>query len=228
MSQASHDNNLEFSLFTRKSAPDLIADQLRLEIMSGTIAAGAQLKQSEIASRFGASIVPVREAFQRLVSDGLAIAQHNRGVTVTPTNEADFIDIAELRALLEPHALEKSAPHLGPQDFSQALEALRKSAKSTDLLERASLHWEFHRILYSKCDRPRLIAQIAHLHLSINRYILPMWSRFGLSDDWDQSHEDIVDAIRANRIDTAKQIVVDQIHESRQRVLSAIARTRTP
>ena len=98
---------------------------------------------------------------------------------------------------------------------------------SSDLLQRAGLHWEFHRILYSKCERPRVIAQITNLHLSINRYLLPMWSHFGLSEHWDESHEDIVDALRSRRFAAAKKIIGDQIHESRQRVMSAIARSRT-
>lgn len=209
-----------------RSAPEFIADELRAEILQGTIVGGTQLKQSDIAARFGASIVPVREAFQRLIGDGLAVAKHNRGVTVTEVSEADFVDIAEMRALLEPHALELSAPNLSETDFSEALSALKRSANSSDLLERAALHWEFHRILYAKCGRPRVVAQIGNLHLSINRYLLPMWSHYGLSDHWDQSHEEIVAAIRSGSIAAAKKIVVEQIHESQQRILNAMARSK--
>jgi len=213
-------------MYQRKSTPDLIADQLRSEIFLGSIAGGQQLKQTDIAERFSASIVPVREAFQRLINDGLAISQHNKGVTVTPVSEADFTDIAELRELLEPHALAQSAPLLEPADYDLAIAALHSSAASTDLLERAALHWEFHRVLYAKCQRPRLIAQIANLHLSINRYLLPMWSQHGLTEDWDQSHMDILDAVRSGDIERAQRIVVEQIHESRDRILAAIARTK--
>lgn len=212
-------------MLVRKTAPELIADRLRLEIMSGELPAGAQLKQSDIADRFGASIVPVREAFQRLVNDGLAVAQANKGVTVTEVSDSDFVDIAELRVLLEPQALAKSAPELTEQDYTHALAALSKAAVTKDLLERAALHWEFHRILYARCKRPRLINQIANLHLSINRYLLPLWSRHGLSDHWDQSHVDIVEKLRAGDVAEAKNIVVAQIEESRERVLHALRAT---
>ena len=154
------------------------------------------------------------------------MAQRNRGFTVTAISEADFVDITELRVLLEPHALERSAPNLTEGDLKQALSALKRSSKTKDLMERASLHWDFHRILYSKCGRPRLIAQVAHLHLGINRYMMPMWTRHGLSEDWDESHEGIVEAIRTGRIDAAKRIVVDQIVDAQHRVLGAIVRAR--
>ncbi len=215
-------------MLIRKTAPELIADRLRLEIMCGELPAGVQLKQGEIAARFGASIVPVREAFQRLVNDGLAVAQANKGVTVTEISENDFIDIAELRVLLEPQALGKSATSLTAGDYEQALAALKKASATQDLLERAALHWEFHRVLYARCNRPRLIAQIANLHLSINRYVLPMWSRHGLSDHWDQSHVDIVDALRAGDVAHAQRIVVDQIEAARDRVLHALRLAKTP
>src|SRR3546814_12732890 len=63
----------------RQSTPDHIADTLRRAICEGRIAGGAQLKQTEVATTFGVSIVPVREAFSRLVADGLATLIPNRG-----------------------------------------------------------------------------------------------------------------------------------------------------
>src|SRR3546814_7108889 len=73
----------------RQSTPDHIADTLRRAICEGRIAGGAQLKQTEVATTFGVSIVPVREAFSRLVADGLATLIPNRGVMVTPVSAED-------------------------------------------------------------------------------------------------------------------------------------------
>jgi DNA-binding GntR family transcriptional regulator len=210
----------------RKSTADAIADVLRGEIVAGRIAGGDQLKQTEIAMRFGASVVPVREAFQRLIADGLAVLHHNRGVTVTPATIDDFIDIAELRALLEPQALEKSAPHLTEADFKHAEATLRRAAASVEPAERAGLHWDFHRTLYARCGRPRLIAEIGSLYVSINRYLLPMWSAVGLSPDWDESHLDIVVALREGKVKKAKRLVVDQIIEAQERIVAELKSRR--
>ena len=210
--------SLGLSVRERRSTPDLIADALRTAIFEGRIRQGAQLKQNDIASEFGVSVVPVREAFQRLVADGLAALAPNRGVTVTRLSEHDFLDIAELRALLEPHALRLSGPRLLKSDLAAAEATLQRAARSSEPIDRARLHWEFHHALYAKSDRPRLLAQIGGLYVNINRYLLPLWSRVGLSAGWTDSHLMIVDAVRRGDVERAAELVRAQIFEAADRV----------
>ena len=202
----------------RRSTPDLIVEALRAAILDGRIQEGAQLKQNDIAAEFGVSVVPVREAFQRLIADGLATLAPNRGVTVTRLSEQDFLDIAELRALLEPHALRLSAPHLSSAELREAEKTLRSAASGSDQGERARLHWEFHRMLYARADRPRLLAQIDALYLNINRYLFSVWSRVGLSRDWVSSHLTILKEIRRGDTESACGLVRKQILEAAERV----------
>ena len=51
-------------------------------IVAGEIGPGERLRQDRIAEEFGASHVPVREAFRRLEAQGLAISEPRRGVRV--------------------------------------------------------------------------------------------------------------------------------------------------
>ena len=206
------------------STPDLIAEQLRRAILSGAISGGAQLKQNDVAARFGVSVAPVREALQRLIADGLAVLHPNRGVTVSQISEQDFLEIAELRGLLEPHALRHSAPRLTPGDLQYSEAVLAKAAQAMDPLDRANLHWEFHRSLYKRAERPRLLAQIASLYQGINRYLLPAWANSGLSPDWVDSHLLIVAALRDGNIDEASRLIVDQTDGSTRRVQAYLHR----
>ncbi len=208
------------------STADLIADQLRRAILVGSIAGGVQLKQNEVAARFGVSVAPVREALQRLIADGLAVLHPNRGVTVSQISERDFLEISELRGLLEPHALRLSAPALTVTDFEHSEKVLMNAANTSDPLERANLHWEFHHSLYKKADRPRLLAQIAGLYQSINRYLLPAWASFGLSPGWVDSHLLIVRAVRDGDIDEACRLIIDQTLESTDRVRTHLRRAK--
>jgi DNA-binding GntR family transcriptional regulator len=210
------------------STPDLIAEQLRRAILLGAISGGAQLKQNDVAARFGVSVAPVREALQRLIADGLAVLHPNRGVTVSQISEQDFLEIAELRGLLEPHALRQSAPRLVPADLSYSEAVLTKAAQATDPLERANLHWEFHRSLYKRAERPRLLAQIASLYQGINRYLLPAWAGSGLSSGWVDSHLLIVAKIRDGDIDQASRLIVDQTDASTRRVQAYLRQEKTP
>jgi DNA-binding GntR family transcriptional regulator len=208
----------EFDGAKKASTPELIARSLRKAILEGAIAGGMQLKQNDVAAKFGVSVVPVREALQRLIADGLAVLHPNRGVTVTDISEDDFLDIAELRALLEPQALRRSAPRLTAADLMQSEKILQRAAETSDLLDRADLHWQFHSSLYQQAERPRLLAQIASLYRSINRYLLPVWTSYGLSQGWVESHLTIVAAVRDNDIDQACRLIVGQTIESSDRV----------
>jgi DNA-binding GntR family transcriptional regulator len=202
----------------RRSTPELIADALRRAILTGAISGGMQLKQNDVAARFGVSVVPVREAFQRLVGEGLALLQPNRGVTVTTISGADFREIAEMRSLLEPHVFRLSAPRLTPSDLVRSREILEQAAMADDLYRRAELHWGFHRSLYERAERPRVLAQLAGLYTCINRYLLPVWSKVGLSASWIDSHITIIDAVRRGEIDFATKLIVEQIAEAADRV----------
>ena len=49
---------------SEKRLSDYMAQQIADEILSGRIVGGTQLKQEELAEVFGASRIPIREAFQ--------------------------------------------------------------------------------------------------------------------------------------------------------------------
>jgi DNA-binding GntR family transcriptional regulator len=51
-------------------------------IVAGEIEPGTRLRQDHVAEEFGASHVPVREAFRRLEAQGLAVSEPRRGVRV--------------------------------------------------------------------------------------------------------------------------------------------------
>ena len=96
----------EFDAVKKASTPELIASSLRRAILEGAIAGGTQLKQNDVAARFGVSVVPVREALQRLIADGLAVLHPNRGVTVTTTTSPKLASLAPsyIALLAEPMA----------------------------------------------------------------------------------------------------------------------------
>ncbi len=118
----------EFAVPARQSTPELIAQELRRAIFVGSLTSGTPLKQNDVARQFGVSAAPVREAFQQLGAEGLAVLHRNCGVIIAPLDEADITDIAELRVLLETQAVRKSGPRLTEADLAQAEEKVRDAA----------------------------------------------------------------------------------------------------
>lgn len=68
---------------TYQNLPQLITDALREAILDGELTPGSRLKQVDIAARFAASLIPVREALRTLEQEGLVIIYPNKGAVVS-------------------------------------------------------------------------------------------------------------------------------------------------
>ncbi|WP_432841767.1 GntR family transcriptional regulator [Dactylosporangium sp. CA-092794] len=89
---------------TRKTGAALVddlADRIRNRIMTGDIPIGAQLRQAELASDFGVSRTPVREALRQLQTSGLIEVLPNKGAVVSVPAPWDVREAYEVRAELE-------------------------------------------------------------------------------------------------------------------------------
>lgn len=75
-----------------------IARILADRIITGAIPPGTRLRQDHVATEFGASHVPVREAFRVLQSQGLVESEPRRGVRVSEFDVAELREVAEMRA----------------------------------------------------------------------------------------------------------------------------------
>ena len=86
---------------SRESTAGIIARQLRDAIMNGSLPPGAQLGETELAARFQVSRGPLREAMQRLVSEGLLRSERHRGLFVIDLEPADVYDVYIARSAIE-------------------------------------------------------------------------------------------------------------------------------
>jgi DNA-binding GntR family transcriptional regulator len=80
---------------------DKIYQVLREEILKCVLAAGAELREQELAQRFGVSKSPVREALQHLVVDELVAVMPRQGYRVSPVSLSDAHDLFSFRQVLE-------------------------------------------------------------------------------------------------------------------------------
>jgi DNA-binding transcriptional regulator YhcF (GntR family) len=83
------------------SKTDLVAALIRELIITGGLGPGEQLRQRDLAQRFGVSQTPVREAMRRLESEGLLVCDTHRGFTVVASDEGRVEENLQIRAALE-------------------------------------------------------------------------------------------------------------------------------
>ena len=70
-----------------------IADAIRRGIVLGDLAPGQRLDEKSLASKFGVSRIPIREAFALLERDGLVSSEPRRGTYVVGLTDDDIHDI---------------------------------------------------------------------------------------------------------------------------------------
>src|SRR5438445_8464393 len=83
-------------------------EQLKLDIIDGTLKPGEKLKTATIKERFEIGQSPIREALSRLVASGLVETQDNKGFRVTKLSEKNIRDIYETFAHIENLALSQA------------------------------------------------------------------------------------------------------------------------
>lgn len=171
-------------------------------IIAGEIEPGARLRQDPIAEEFGASHVPVREAFRRLEAQGLAVSEPRRGVRVAGFDLTEVKEVAEMRAALEVLALRHAAAHLTPAVLDVAEEACGACDNSRDVRSWEEANRRFHRLILEPCRMPRLLAAIDDLHAASARFLFSAWR-----SDWeartDHDHRAILAALRKGDIEAA-------------------------
>jgi DNA-binding GntR family transcriptional regulator len=187
-----------------------ISKALAERIIAGTLEPGTRLRQDHVAAEFGASHVPVREAFRRLEAQGLAVSEPRRGVRVASFSKAEVREVAEMRAALEELALRHAAPNLTAAILDKAEEATRIGDKSRDVGSWEAANRAFHRTLLAPCNMPRLMAAIDDLHAASARFLFAAWR-----SDWesrtDHDHLAILAALRQGDVDNACAVLARHV-----------------
>ncbi|MFC0282793.1 GntR family transcriptional regulator [Camelimonas abortus] len=183
-----------------------ICKALAERIISGELAPGTRLRQDHVAEAFGASHVPVREAFRRLEAQGLAVSEPRRGVRVAGFTAEDVKEVAQMRAALEVLALRNAAPRLTPAILEAAEEATRAGERAADVHAWEEANRRFHTLLLEPCRMPRLLAAISDLHKASARFLFCGW-RAEWEAPTDRDHRAILAALRAGHVELAAAIL---------------------
>lgn len=196
------------------SVADRIERVLAERIISGSLAPGERLKQDHLADEFGASHVPVREAFRKLEAQGLLVSKPRCGVRVTQIDPALVTEVTEMRAALEGLALQHAIPRLHHNDLARAEQALIEGEASDAIVDWEAANRRFHLALITPCGMPRLLASITDLHRSDARFLFATWREL----DWQQrsatEHRDILDALRRGQGERARGLLEGHIREA--------------
>lgn len=190
------------------------AEHLRLHIINGDYPAGSALRQDALAEELGISRIPLREALMQLEAEGLVRIVPHKGAIVAELSSEEVEELFDLRALLEPALLRRSASRFLPSDYKslrQLLVGFRKARKDGDLNRWGQLNTEFHLLLYRHSGRPRALSIVANLLQDTDRHTRLQLSFVGAMARAEEEHAQIVDLCEKNKVDEACTLLRDHI-----------------
>jgi len=133
----------------RDSAAQQIRDWLLEQIARHKLQPGDRVVEARIAQQMGTSSIPVREAIRELVAMGILEASPHRGAWVREVSLEETIQAFEVRAALEPLAVESAAGRLrgkcGP--LRRTVRAIVAAARKGDFAEFQHHNQVFHRTI---------------------------------------------------------------------------------
>jgi DNA-binding GntR family transcriptional regulator len=188
-------------------------------ILRNALLPGTPLSVPELSRRLEISRSPVREAVQRLVYDGLADYRGRSGTFVSSIDTNDFLDLLEVREVLEGLAARMAATRATDREigkFAEIHDRLGRSEPTTQLVE---LDMAFHRLIRQMARNPEISRPLARAQARAHLSMHSLWTGERNVESVRHEHAGIVAAIRARDPDRADQTARDHIAELRSRVL---------
>lgn len=188
--------------------------QIRADIIFGRLAPDEKLKLERLKTRYGASVSTLREILNRLASEGLVVAEGQRGFEVAPVSPENLKEIAALRQLLECYALELSFA-VGDMDWEGRVVAAHHKLHQMELRmiagdrsitkEWKRYDWEFHQALISACGSRTLMETHAAIFDKYLRYqMISLTFRGQIAAD---EHRQMLDAALRRDAATAQDVL---------------------
>ena len=143
----------------RRTLDERVYDQLRDAIMGGTFRPGDVVTLRGLAEAFGTSLMPVRNAVNRLTVENGLIALPNRSISLPRLTIADFEEMTDIRIALESLATRHAAARISPGEIDQ-IEVLNLAMTDAAPAEYFRLNREFHFAIYEAAQQPVLFRLI--------------------------------------------------------------------
>lgn len=153
--------------------------RIRADVVLGRLAPGRKLGLDGLRQVYGAGIGTLREALNRLASEGLVVAEGQRGFAVAPVSAAEFREVAALRLLLECHAighafaagdLDWEGQVVGAHHKLATIERRLLAGEAADAALWKRYDREFHHVLIAACGSAALLETYAAAYDRYLRY----------------------------------------------------------
>jgi DNA-binding GntR family transcriptional regulator len=212
---------------SRRKTSEEVAARLRAEILRGELQPGLRLRQGQVASRFGVSTTPVREAFALLQAEGLVRIDPHRGAIVFHPSVEDVREYYEIREALETLAITLAIPKLDDDALGDLQSLINQMRRMRNEETWTSMNEDFHRAIYAASERTRLCGMIANLRDASSVYIRMYVAHQAPGARSDNDHQEILDACRHRDVERARAAVSHHMRHTADEVAAFIETSQT-
>jgi DNA-binding GntR family transcriptional regulator len=178
------------------SLADKAYKSLHAAIQSNELKPGTRLRELELTEWFGISRTPIREALQRLQSEGLIVNDPELGLIVAKLDIRMLSELYEVREVLEGTAAAFAARHASEGEITVLRELVRQGyedCKDPDQL--AANNRAFHEALYRSAHNRYLQKTLSAFRESMSLHVSATLSVAGRSKESLDQHNMIVSEI---------------------------------
>lgn len=202
---------------------------LHMDIITGKIPGGTRLVESAVAARMHVSRTPVREALQKLASEGFLDPIPRAGYIVEDMSEDDIVDLFAARKEIEKVVVRWASAKITQAELGQLQSNLSRTdeiLQSGETLRMIDLDTEFHHVLY-RATRSRTLYQISQslsdrtLKFRIACIHLPEVARRA-----GQGHARIVEALNSGDAEAVENAVDNHLEETREDIIVSLKQLR--
>ncbi|WP_096200463.1 GntR family transcriptional regulator [Bacillus sp. FJAT-45350] len=132
---------------------------IKSSILNGEFPNGERVVESKLATKFGVSRGPIREAIRMLIQDGLLI-QNDGSIQVFQPTTQDIVDILQCRKGLEAIGVRLATKKFSANELkklSKCIEKTNQAYKRNDFKELGLLDQQFHELIIQGSRNKQLI-----------------------------------------------------------------------
>lgn len=203
-----------------ETTKSLIYKKLRRSIIMGSRESGERLNVEAIAEEYNTSVTPVRDALQMLSHEGLVDIKPRSGYFVKSITLKQLRDLLDVRRILELTAIEKAALRATEEQIEELCHVhAGYTGDDDESYDRyTDENRRFHYLLARASGNNELAELVGSLHDRLARFMV--MRRAGKT--MELTHEKIIEALRTQDVEAARQSLLDDIDRAHEAILDRI------
>ncbi len=224
---------VKISKLKRDRASDSVFQVLRESILNQTFRPGERLNIKELADKLGTSRTPVKDAINRLASEGLIELRPRSGTFVAELSPDDITETFEVRLGLECLAAEIAIERATPETILKLKELVAAmEIPVTNQRERAyheQKNTEFHSFIVEMSGNRKLIEvyRSINAHVKFARIHYPADTLAYHLEAEKRDHREILDALESKDEDRLVRLLKQHIRAGAQALVKELRRPKS-